>query len=190
MGRGSGRALSGGLPAPPPSCVSGSHLPPQVWPRCLPGVGRTWGCSVPAGSGAQLRVGHIPLRTHHQGLPPAPAACPHLGATKTVLQARPLPWGGLAIRTPACSFGQNPELSCEEAGILTFRTRWEELSQRGTSVSQGPCDWETQGGGAGFSSSATCLGQQSAPSLTQERASWAPQPGAWGRGRVTWGRGC
>lgn len=132
MGRGSGRALSGGLPAPPPSCVSGSHLSPQVWPRCLPGVGRTWGCSVPAGSGAQLRVGHIPLRTHHQGLPPAPAACPHLGATKTVLQARPLPWGGLAIRTPACSFGQNPELSCEEAGILTFRTRWEELSQRGT----------------------------------------------------------
>lgn len=61
-----------------------------------------------------------------------PRPVPPLGATKTVLQARPLPWGGLAIRTPACSFGQKPELSCEEAGILTFRTRWEELSQRGT----------------------------------------------------------
>lgn len=117
-------------------------FPPAVFPAhtCRPRSGRgadqelgARGAALcPAGSGAQLRVGHIPLRTHHQGLPPAPAACSPLGATKTVLQAWPLPWGGLAIRTPACSFGQKPELSCEEAGILTFRTRWEELSQRGT----------------------------------------------------------
>lgn len=29
-----------------PSCVSGSHLPPQARPRCRPSAGRTWGCSV------------------------------------------------------------------------------------------------------------------------------------------------
>ena len=36
--------------------------------------------------------------------------------------------------------------------------RGTELSQRGTSVTQGPCDWETQGGGAGFSRSSSWPG--------------------------------
>lgn len=55
-------------------------------------------------------------------------------------------------------------------------------SQRGTSVTQGPCDWETQGGGAGFSRSgsrpgaAGCLQPHSGGSVPH------PQPGAWGRG--------
>lgn len=50
--------------------------------------------------------------------------------------------------------------------------RGTELSQRGTSVIQGPCDWETQGGGAGSSRSSSrpgAAGQEGASPRTPAR---------------------
>lgn len=65
--------------------------------------------------------------------------------------------------------------------------RGTELSQRGTSVSQGPCDWETQGGGSGLLQLwQPAWGSRVLPASLRRELPWHPQPGAWGEG---WQRG-
>ena len=170
-----------------PSAPRGALLPARLLPH-------------PAALAVSEAPGQCLPQARRGGTPP----CPHspdgqaLWVGQDAGPAPALPAGrvqeglGRGVQWSRCERCSRTSKAQKALGSLqgAGHPRGTELSQRGTSVSQGPCDWETQGGGAGFSSSATCLGQQSAPSLTQERASWAPQPGAWGRGRVTWGRGC
>lgn len=124
---GAGRGSAGSSP----SCVSGSHLRPR------PGRGaarqrRTWGCSALGRLWGTAASGSHSFTHTSSGA----AACSRgLSSPRGHEDREPSSETGEAS---ACSshghpttdsFGQKPGLACEEAGILTFRTRWEELRQ-------------------------------------------------------------
>lgn len=138
--RGSGRRRQG-VCRLLPSCVSGSHLRPRpgrgaarrrrTWGRSV--LGRLWGTAASgshsfthtSSGAAACSRGLSPARGHEDREPSS-----ETGEASACSSHGRRPRGASPSRHPTTdSFGQKPGLACEEAGILTFRTRWEELRQ-------------------------------------------------------------
>ena len=129
VGRGSGRARSGGLLALPqlcfrltPAAPGPAEVPPVSWAHV--GLLCARQALVHSCVWVTFLYAHI-----IRGCRLLPRPVPTSGPRRPSSSHGHCLGGASPSAPPACSFGRKPGLACEEAGILTFRMRREELRQ-------------------------------------------------------------